>query len=112
MPHVGKKSAGDCEMFKGNQIVVKGSKFPLKLYTDHAALLSTLKSENAHGRISRWQLALSEYDLNIYYIPGKELLIADGISRFTGPPSYTMPEDHESVDMMAFVAEDENGASH
>ena len=36
--------------------IVKGSKHPVILYTDHQALLKTLKSEDATERIARWQL--------------------------------------------------------
>ena len=57
------------------------------LYTDHQALLKVLESEDITGRISRWQLALSEYDLDIYHVPGKDLAVADGLSRIEGYPS-------------------------
>lgn len=46
------------------------------LYTDHQALLKVLKSEDVAGRISRWQLCLSQYDLDVYHVPGKEILAA------------------------------------
>ena len=49
------------------------------LYTDHQALLKVLKSEDVTGRIARWQLALSEYDLDVYHVPGKDLAVADGL---------------------------------
>ena len=35
------------------------------LYTDHQTLLKYLKSEDSTGRLARWQLALSEYDLDV-----------------------------------------------
>lgn len=85
--------------------IVKGSKFPVILYTDHQALLKVLKSEDVTGRISRWQLALSEYDLDVYHVPGKDLAIADGLSRIEGYPS-RMATDEEST-MASFVAEGE-----
>ena len=39
------------------------------LYTDHQALLKCLKIEDATGRLARWQLALSEYDLGVFHVP-------------------------------------------
>lgn len=73
------------------------------LYTDHQALLKVLKSEDATGRIVRWQLALSEYDLDIYHVPGKDIAVADGLSRIMGPPSMTPSNDE--VEMAAFSAD-------
>lgn len=40
-------------------------------YTDHVALVSTLRSENVPGKISEWQLALSEFDLHVRKDPRK-----------------------------------------
>ena len=45
--------------------LVKGLKNPIILYTDHQALLKCLKSEDNTGRLARWHLALSEYDLDV-----------------------------------------------
>lgn len=84
--------------------IVKGSKVPIMLYTDHQALLKTLQSKDATGRISRWQLALSEYDLNIYHVPGSEIAIADGLSRIEGYPS-VKATDFENT-MASFAAEE------
>lgn len=74
--------------------LVMGSPYPTKLYTDHTALVSILKQGgDAHGRISRWQDRLTEYDLEIHHRPGKShtIGIADGLSRmptrFTSIPS-------------------------
>ena len=67
------------------------------LYTDHSALLEVLKSEDATGRISRWQLALSEYDLDTFHIPGKDLAVADGLLRMAGYPSLSASNDESTV---------------
>lgn len=55
------------------QWLVKRSEFPVKLYKDQQALLRTLRSEDATGWIARWHLRLSEYDLEIHHVPGKDL---------------------------------------
>ena len=74
------------------------------LYTDHQALLKCLKSEDTAGRIARWQLALSEYDLDVFHVRGKEITIADGLSRIEGYPS-ARPTPHK-VNDTAFMADD------
>jgi hypothetical protein len=61
--------------------LVVGSPFPTKVYTDHQALISLLRKDDAHGRIAGWQTRLSEYDVEYIHIPGKENGIADGLSR-------------------------------
>jgi hypothetical protein len=61
--------------------LVLGSPFPTKVYTDHKALVSLLRKDDAHGRIVRWQIRLAEYDIEYIHIPGKENVLADGMSR-------------------------------
>jgi RNase H-like domain found in reverse transcriptase/Integrase zinc binding domain len=77
--------------------LVIGSLYPVKLYTDHQALLSILgKGAETSHRISNWQDRLNEYDFEIHHRPGRSHLIgiADGLSR--------MPTRYNSVP----VAED------
>jgi len=61
--------------------LILGSAYPTKVYTDHVALVSLLKKDAVHGRIARWQVRLSEYDLEFVHIPGRENILADGLSR-------------------------------
>ena len=61
--------------------LVLGSVFPTKVYTDHQALVKQLQKDDAHGRIARWQVHLSEYDVEYIHIPGTQNAIADGLSR-------------------------------
>ena len=83
--------------------IVKDSKYPVMLYTDYQALLKVLKSKDITGRILRWQLALSEYDLDIYYVLGKNLAVANDLSRIEKYPS-RIAIDEEST-MTSFAAE-------
>jgi hypothetical protein len=74
------------------------------VYTDHEALLSALKkSDNLTGRIVGWQLKLSEFDLKIVYVKGKENTLADGMSRL---PARWIPQggpwkEDSCLDVMA-----------
>lgn len=72
--------------------LVLGSTHPTKIYTDHQALLKVLRAETANARLARWQLRLGEYPMEIHHVPGKDLAIADGLSRITGPAVYTPPD--------------------
>jgi hypothetical protein len=39
------------------------------------------KGREAGGRIARWAMALSEYNYQIEYLPGKSNLLGDALSR-------------------------------
>ena len=91
------------EGLKETRWLVLGSPYPVMLYTDHSALLRCLKSEDVTGRIARWQLSLSEFDLEIFHVPGKSIALADGLSRFNGPPA--VETDGVENPMMSFIAE-------
>jgi len=61
--------------------LILGSPYTTKVYTDYSALVSLLKKDDAHRRIIRWQVRLSEYDIEYIHIPGRENALADGLSR-------------------------------
>ncbi|BES90037.1 multicellular organismal development [Nesidiocoris tenuis] len=50
--------------------------------TDHRALTHLMVSLPSSPRLSRFMLALQEYDFTIEYVPGRENLIADCLSRY------------------------------
>lgn len=49
--------------------------------TDHKALTFMKKCKVGHSRMGRWILALQNYNIEWEYIPGKENIVADIISR-------------------------------
>ncbi|BES91521.1 multicellular organismal development [Nesidiocoris tenuis] len=51
--------------------------------TDHRALTHLTVSLPSSPRLSRFMLALQEYDYTLEYVPGKENLIADCLSRYS-----------------------------
>jgi hypothetical protein len=55
----------------------------VSVYTDHKPLITIVKKEvhKNTNRLQRLQLKLLKYDLDVKYLPGKEMLIADILSR-------------------------------
>lgn len=64
-----------CQKFR---IYILG--YPIKLYTDHQALTFLFSCKLKNARLTRWTLALQEFDLTIYHCPGKDNPI-DTLSR-------------------------------
>lgn len=64
-----------CQKFK---IYILG--YPINLYTDHKALTFLFSCKLKNGRLTRWTLALQEYNLNIIHCSGKDNPI-DTLSR-------------------------------
>uniref|UniRef100_A0A914X6C2 RNA-directed DNA polymerase n=2 Tax=Plectus sambesii TaxID=2011161 RepID=A0A914X6C2_9BILA len=55
--------------------------YPCVVFTDHAALKSLMTSKQLSGRLARWQLLLSEFNLTIVVRPGAQHKNADFLSR-------------------------------
>lgn len=82
--------------------LVLGAQYPTKVYTDHSALITLLRHDDAHGRIGKWQVKLAEYDLQYVHMPGSQNVIADGLSRvparyFSGDGDPARGENREGV---------------
>ena len=56
-----------------------GRKFTL--YTDHKPLTYALNLKDPHSKLIRYKLRLKEYDFDIHHRPGKQNVVADGLSR-------------------------------
>jgi hypothetical protein len=54
---------------------------PFTWYTDHRALEHLLTQRNLSPRQARWVAKLSEFDFKIQYVPGKQNILADALSR-------------------------------
>jgi hypothetical protein len=58
-----------------------GSPFEIKVMSDRQSLQYLKKGREATGRIARWAMALSKYNYQIEYWPGKKNLLGDALSR-------------------------------
>ena len=76
--------------------------------TDHAALSHMLRKTDLTGRIARWKLILSEYDVHYVTRPGERHRNADGLSRLVDEDSEPRPvnKEEECDECPALVAED------
>ena len=64
---------------KYNRSLILG--YPIIIQTDHRPLIWLLTTANPSGRVARWQLLTLEYDIKTLYLPGKENVVADALSR-------------------------------
>ena len=70
------------------------------LLTDHESL--TWMNASAVGRVQRWLLYLSQFDLKVYHFPGRLNLLADWLSR-------SLPEDEgEAAELEEIAVPDMN----
>jgi hypothetical protein len=58
-----------------------GSEFSVVCHTDHRPLQSFLAQTTLSARQVRWQQCLSEFNLQVAYLPGQANVFADGLSR-------------------------------
>ena len=55
--------------------------YPIVINTDHRPLTWLFTTSNPNSRITRWQMLVSEFDIEVKYVPGKENSVADCLSR-------------------------------
>ena len=65
---------------------------PILILTDHKSLEDWVKEKmdtpsGPAGRRARWHETLSKFDLTVQYLPGKDNVVADALSRFAYPAS-------------------------
>ena len=62
-----------------NRCLILG--YEINIHTDHRPLVWILEKSHPNSRIARWQILVSEYNITTKYIPGKENVVADFLSR-------------------------------
>ena len=55
--------------------------YPVTVRTDHKSISFLRRCKLSHGRLTRWVLALQEYDIQWEYVPGSKNVVADVLSR-------------------------------
>ena len=60
---------------------LRGSPFPVKVFTNHKNLLYFKEPCKLNRRQARWMLDISDYGLKLIHVPGKELVGPDTLSR-------------------------------
>ena len=80
-----------------------GKKFVL--YTDHKPLTYGLNLKNTNNRLVHWGLALTEFDMEIKYRPGKQNVVADSLSRIRHEINVNEENDMSSDDATVHSAD-------
>ncbi len=52
-----------------------------KAFVDHSPLINILDGQPPSARLSRWKRVLADYDFDIYYVKGRDNVMADAMSR-------------------------------
>jgi len=71
-----------------------GSPYPVIVYTDHKNLQYFRDVQDLNRRQARWQTFLSQFELSITHVPGKDLIVPDLLSR----RSDHLPDDYVEKD--------------
>ena len=76
--------------------------YTVTVQTDHKPLVSIWKKSIVSNspRLQRLLLRLSQYDINVEYLKGKENLVADALSRLSPQPTVIEEEDFIPVHML------------
>ena len=64
-----------CSYIMGGKIIIR---------IDHKTLTFFKKCKLSSGRLTRWTMAIQDYDIQIEYCPGKDNLVLDTLSRLPG----------------------------
>lgn len=76
-----------------------GRKFTL--YTDHKPLEYIFNLKDPNSKLVRWRLSLEEFDYEIKYRPGKQNVVADGLSRISTEINANLEEQSSTDDSMS-----------
>ena len=78
----------------------------VNMISDHKPLESIMKKAlaNAPKRLQGMMMRLQKYDINLIYVPGKHLLLADTLSRAYRPTTDGRHDDFEHVHALQYMA--------
>lgn len=77
--------------------------FKVRILTDHAPLTWLFGIKEPNGRVARWQVAVSEFNILVEHLPGRMNFVADALSRVrmsgdTEPVVASVQKNSEVVD--------------
>ena len=72
--------------------------------TDHKALTFLKTCKLLSGRVTRWTMAIQDYDISIEYCPGKNNLVADTLSRLPGKENAAKMGDSDGKIILCALA--------
>jgi hypothetical protein len=72
-----------------------GTKEPVTVLTDHKNLTFFRSAQKLNRRQARWSLILSDYNLKLIHVPGKQMIQSDALSR---RPDLCPEEDTDNID--------------
>ena len=76
------------------------------LYTDHKPLTYGLNLKDTNNRLVHWRLALSEFDYEIRYRPGKQNVVADSLSRIRNEININETESSDDISVHSADTDD------
>jgi hypothetical protein len=79
------------------------------LRTDHRNLLFLNAQPSA--KVTRWKLAIQEFDFTIEHIPGKDNIVADHMSRLCAAPPHKEPNAQRQHDSQSKIACEASGSA-
>ena len=101
--------AGFVWIIKKVRHMVESSKFPVKVQTDHSAILdifkqssivSTTSTMRMNVRLVRASQFLRQFRLEVSHKPGKEHVLPDALSRLASCSHPKLPDDHSELDAL------------
>ena len=95
---------------KETQWLIKKFRYSVKLYINHQALKKILWKDDSHECITRWQLRLKKYDVEIKHIFKKKLIIANKLSRIHESLTYLNAHWNKKFSLSAFAVETKNSS--
>ena len=77
------------QILNGNKVI---------LYTDHRPVVDIFRSyKTLTGKFYRWMQCCARFDILVKYIPGRENILADTLSRKVKRTIYELTDDEESI---------------
>ena len=101
--------AGFVWVIKKVRHMVESSQFPVRVQTDHSAILdifkqssivSTTSTMRMNVRLVRASQFLRQFRLDVTHKPGKEHILPDALSRLASCSPSMLPDDHSELDAL------------